>query len=234
MSLTPELRAALSTVSTATIHTILLKQGIRRTWMQGPQSLTGSVERFIGPAFTLRFIPAREDVATPASWGNPISTRAAIEEMPEGVIVVADAMGVQDAGIFGDILAVRMAKRGVVGLVTDGMMRDKVGVLASGLPTWCAGIAAPSSVNGLTFVGWQEPIGCGGVAVFPGDIIVADGDGAICIPANQVERVAHEGPEQELYEAWVVSEVEKGAKLPGLYPPNEENKAKYAAWRAKK
>jgi regulator of RNase E activity RraA len=234
MTLTPELRAALATVSTATIHTILLKHGIRRTWMRGPQSLTGSVERFVGLAFTLRFIPAREDVATPASWGNPISTRAAIEEMPEGVIVVADAMGVQDAGIFGDILAVRMAKRGVVGLVTDGMMRDKVGVLASGLPTWCAGIAAPSSVNGLTFVGWQEPVGCGGVAVFPGDIIVADGDGAICIPANQVERVAHEGPEQELYEAWVVSEVEKGAKLPGLYPPNEENKAKYAAWRAKK
>jgi regulator of RNase E activity RraA len=234
MSLTPDLRAALTTVSTATIHTILLKQGIRRTWMRGPQSLTGSTERFVGPAFTLRFIPAREDVATPASWGNPISTRAAIEEMPEGVIVVADAMGVQDAGIFGDILAVRMAKRGVVGLVTDGMMRDKVGVLASGLPTWCAGIAAPSSVNGLTFVGWQEPIGCGGVAVFPGDIIVADGDGAICIPADQVERVAQEGPEQELYEAWVVSEVEKGAKLPGLYPPNAENKAKYAAWRAKK
>jgi regulator of RNase E activity RraA len=234
MNLTSELRTALATVSTATIHTILLKQGIRRTFMRGPQSLTGSTERFVGEAFTLRFVPAREDVATPASWGNPVSTRAAIEEMPEGVIVVADAMGVQDAGIFGDILAVRMAKRGVVGLVTDGMMRDRVGVLASGLPIWCAGIAAPSSVNGLTFVGWQEPIGCGGVAVFPGDVIVADGDGAICIPAAQVERVAKEGPEQELFEAWLVTEVEKGAKLPGLYPPNEENKARYAAWRAKK
>jgi len=234
MSLTPELRAALAAVSSATIHTILLKQGIRRTFMTGPQSLTGSTDRFVGEAFTLRFVPAREDVATPASWGNPISTRAAIEEMPAGVIVVADAMGVRDAGIFGDILAVRMAKRVVVGLVTDGTMRDRVGVLASGLPIWCAGIAAPSSVNGLTFVGWQEPIGCGGVAVFPGDIIVADGDGAICIPAAQVERVAKEGPEQELFEAWLVGEVEKGEKLPGLYPPNEENKARYAAWRAKK
>ena len=233
MSLTPELRAALVTVSTATIHTVLLKQGIRRTYMVGPQSLTGATERYVGEAFTLRFIPSREDVATPASWGNPISTRAAIEEMPEGVIVVADAMGVQDAGIFGDILCVRMAKRGVVGLVTDGMMRDKIGVLASGLPVWCAGVAAPSSVNGLTFVGWQEPIGCGGVAVIPGDVIVADGDGAICIPAGQVERVAKEGPEQELFEAWLVTEVEKGAKLPGLYPPNDENKARYAAWRAK-
>ncbi|MPZ54886.1 MAG: ribonuclease activity regulator RraA [Rhizobiales bacterium] len=234
MSLSPELRAALATVSTATIHTVLLKQGIRRSYMRGPQPLTGSTKRTVGTAFTLRFIPSREDVATPASWGNPISTRAAIEEMPEGVVVVADALGVQDAGIFGDILAVRMAKRGVAGLVTDGMMRDRVGVLASGLPIWCAGIAAPSSVNGLTFVGWQEPVGCGGVAVFPDDIIVADGDGAICIPAAQVERVAKEGPEQELFEAWVVTEVEKGTQLPGLYPPNDENKAKYAAWRAKK
>jgi regulator of RNase E activity RraA len=234
MTLTPDLRAALLTVSTATIHTILLKQGIRRTWMRGPQSLTGATERYVGPAFTLRFIPAREDVATPASWGNPISTRAAIEEMPEGVICVADAMGVQDAGIFGDILCARMARRGVVGLVTDGMIRDRIRVVASGLPTWCAGVAAPASVNGLTFVGWQEPIGCGGVAVFPGDIIVADGDGAVCIPEAHVELVAKDGPEQELFEAWVVTEVEKGTKLPGLYPPNEENKAKYAAWRAKR
>ena len=233
MSLTPELRAALATVSTATIHTILLKHGIRRTWMRGPQSLTGSVERFVGLAFTLRFIPAREDVATPASWGNPISTRAAIEEMPEGVIVVADAMSVRDAGIFGDILAVRMAKRGVVGLVTDGMMRDKVGVLASGLPTWCAGIAAPSSVNGLTFVGWQEPIGCGGVAVFPGDIIVADSDGAVVIPVALIDEVAKLGTEQERFENWALAEVQKGAALPGLYPPNEATKARYEAEKKK-
>jgi regulator of RNase E activity RraA len=234
MSLSPDLRAALATISTATIHTLLLKKGIRRTFMCGPQSLTGATERFVGPAFTLRFVPTREDLATPASWGNPISTRAAIEEMPEGVICVADAMGVQDAGIFGDILCVRMAKRGVIGLVTDGMVRDKVGVLESRLPVWCAGVAAPSSVNGLTFVGWQQPIGCGGVAVFPDDVIVADGDGVICIPADQVEHVAQEGPEQELFEAWVVSEVEKGRPLPGLYPPNEESKARYAAWRAKR
>jgi regulator of RNase E activity RraA len=234
MSLSPELRAALAAVSTATIHTILLKQGIRRSFMVGPQSITGSTERFVGEAFTLRFIPSREDVATPASWGNPISTRAAIEEMPEGVIAVADAMGVKDAGIFGDILAVRMAKRGVVGLVTDGMMRDRIGVLASGLPIWCAGIAAPSSVNGLTFVGWQEPVGCGGVAVFPGDLIVADNDGAVCVPQALVSAVVKEAVEQEAFEAWAADEVMKGAKLPGLYPPNEETKARYAAFRASK
>ena len=130
-------------------------------------------ERLVGPAFTLRFVPVREDLATPESWASPISTRAAIEAMPGGVITVADAMGVPSAGIFGDILCARMRKRDVTALVTDGVMRDLAGVLASKLPVWCAGVAAPASVNGLTFVGWQEPIACGGCAVFPEDVIVA-------------------------------------------------------------
>jgi regulator of RNase E activity RraA len=190
--------------------------------------------RLIGSAFTLRFVPAREDLATPESWGKPISTRAAIEAMPEGVIVVADAMGITTAGIFGDILCARMHKRNVTALVTDGAMRDKTGVLASGLPVWCAGVAAPASVNGLTFVGWNEPIGCGGVAIFPEDIIVADDDGAVVIPRDLVDFVAHEGAEHELHESWVFAEVEKGAKLPGLYPPNEESKQRYAEWRKRR
>ena len=101
----------------------------------------------------------------------------------------------------------------------------------SGLPVWSSGVAAPPSVNGLTFVGWQQPIGCGGCAVFPGDVIVVDDDGAVVIPQNLVDFVAHEGAEHELYESWVFSEVEKGVKLPGLYPPNDEAKARYAAWR---
>src|ERR1700689_4534751 len=165
-------------VTTATITTILLKKGIRRCWMNGPKPLVSSGERIIGPAFTLRFVPVREDLATPESWAAPISTRAAIEEMPEGVIVVADAMAVPSAGIFGDILCARMKKRDVTALVTDGVMRDLAGVLTSALPVWCAGVAAPASVNGLTFVGWQQPIGCGGVPLFPGDIIVAADRGA--------------------------------------------------------
>ncbi len=139
--------------------------------------------------------------------------------MPEGAIAVADAMGVPSAGIFGDILCARMKKRNVAALVTDGVVRDRAGVLASALPVWCAGVAAPASVNGLTFVGWQQPIGCGGCAIFPGDVIVADDDGAVVIPQDLVEFVAHEGAEHELYESWVFSEVEKGVKLPGLYPP---------------
>src|SRR6202050_611681 len=218
-------------VTTATITTMLLKKGIRRCWMNGPKPLVPGGERLIGPAFTLRFVPAREDLGTPESGRKRISTRSAIEAMPEGVIVVADAMGVPSAGIFGDILCARMKKRNVAALVTDGVMRDRAGVLTSALPVWCAGVAAPASVNGLTFVGWQQPIGCGGCAIFPGDIIVADDDGAVVIPQNMVEFVAHEGAEHELYESWVVGEVENGIKLPGLYPPNEETKARYAAWR---
>src|SRR5206468_10015882 len=127
--------------------------GIRRCWTKGPMPLTGSGPRIGGPAFTKRFLPVREELATPESWSKPISTRGAIEEMPEGCVAVADAMGVDSAGIFGDILTMRMMKRKVAALVTDGVVRDKAGVLASKLPGWCAGTAAPASVNGLTFVG---------------------------------------------------------------------------------
>ena len=102
--------------------------------------------------------------------------------MPDGCIAVVDAMGVTDAGIFGDILCARMVKRGVAALITDGVVRDLEGVLGTGLPVWCDGYAAPPSVAGLTFVGWGEPIGCGGVAIFPDDVIVADQDGAVVIP----------------------------------------------------
>jgi regulator of RNase E activity RraA len=218
-------------VTTATITTMLLKKGIRRSWMSGPRPFSASAGRVVGPAFTLRFVPAREDLATVESWGNPISTRVAIEAAPEGAVVVADAMGVTGAGIFGDILCARLKRRKIAALVTDGAVRDREGVAMSALPVWCAGVAAPASVNGLTFVGWQQPIGCGGCAVFPGDVVVADGDGAVVIPQALVEFVAHEGAEHELWESWVFSEVEGGAKLPGLYPPDDDAKARYAAWR---
>jgi len=108
------------------------------------------------------------------------------------------------------------------------------GVIGTGMPVWCRGGAAPPSVAGLTFVGWQEPIGCGGVAVFPDDVIVVDDDGAVCIPAAFVEEVAATGEEQERLEAWIVSKVQQGEKLPGLYPPNAENKARYEAETKKK
>ena len=222
---------ALRATSTGTIHTVLLKKGVRRTWMKGPRPLFHASERLVGPAFTLRFVPGREDLATPESWSSPTSTRGAIEAMPEGCIAVADALGVTEAGIFGDILCARMKMRGVTALVTDGVVRDGVGVEGTRLPVWCSGVAAPASVAGLTFVGWQDPIACGGVAVFPDDIVVVDDDGAVLIPAALLDHVLDAAPEQERFEAWIVGEVEAGAVLPGLYPPNAENKARYEATR---
>ncbi|MCW5635955.1 MAG: ribonuclease activity regulator RraA [Rubrivivax sp.] len=223
----------LSKVTTATLTTLLLKKGLRNVWMRGTRPLRPGQPRLVGRAFTLRFVPAREDLATPESWSSPISTRAAIEAMPEGCIAVVDAMGVTDAGIFGDILCARMARKGIAALVTDGVVRDVAGVLGTGLPVWCRGAAAPPSVAGLTFVAWQQPIGCGGVAVFPGDVVVVDDDGAVLVPANLLDEMLVAAPEQERLEGWIMGEVERGAALPGLYPPNAENKARYEVWKAK-
>jgi regulator of RNase E activity RraA len=220
-------------VTTATITTILLKKGLRNVWMRGTKPLRPNQPRIVGRAFTLRFVPAREDLATPASWSSPISTRAAIEAMPEGCVAVVDARGVTDAGIFGDILCARMAKRNVAALVTDGAVRDVAGVLGTPLPVWCSGAAAPPSVAGLTFVAWQQPIGCGGVAVFPDDLVVVDEDGAVLIPAAYVEALVAEAVEQERMEAWIMGEVGKGASLPGLYPMNAETKARYEREKGK-
>ena len=214
-------------VSTPTLTTVLLKKGLRNIWIRGARPLASGGPRAVGPAFTLNFIPAREDLATPEAWASPTSTRAALEAAPAQAVVVANALGLTDAGIFGDILCARMVKRGLAGLVTDGVVRDIAGVLASGMPVWAQGYAAPPSVAGLIFTGWNLPIGCGGVAIFPGDTIVADADGAVVIPAAMVDEVAALAQEQERLEEWILREVENGAALPGLYPPNAETRARY-------
>ncbi|WP_233889846.1 ribonuclease activity regulator RraA [Paraburkholderia flagellata] len=229
MSVDQEIIDTLSGVTTATLTTLLLKKGLRNVWIRGARPIKEGLPRIVGRAFTLRFVPAREDLATPESWSSPRSTRAAIEAMPEGCVAVVDAMGVTDAGIFGDILCARMQKRGVAALVTDGVVRDVGGVLATQLPVWSRGAAAPPSVAGLTFANWQEPVACGGVAVFPNDLIVVDADGAVVIPAALVDEIVATAPEQERLEGWIMEQVEQGASLPGLYPPNEENKARYEA-----
>ncbi|MBB3612425.1 ribonuclease activity regulator RraA [Rhizobium sp. BK602] len=232
MATDAQIKDILSGVTTATLTTILLKKGLRNVWMRGALPLKPGQGRIIGRAFTLRFVPAREDLATPESWSSPKSTRAAIEAMPEGCIAVVDAMGIQDAGIFGDILCARMAKKNVAALVTDGVVRDRDGVLGTELPVWCSGAAAPPSVAGLTFVDWDQPVGCGGVAVFPNDVIVADNDGAVVIPAAFIDDILELAPEQERLEGWIMQQVNEGAALPGLYPANAENKARYEAWKA--
>jgi len=230
----PDVWKTLVGITTATLTTVLLKKGLRNTWIRRAAPLRSGGGRLAGPAFTLRFVPYREDLASPASWSSPISTRAAIEAMPAGAMVIADAMGSTDAGIFGDILCARMVKRGVNGLITDGVMRDLSGVLGTGLPVWAAGAAAPPSVAALHFVGWEETIACGGVCIVPGDAVVADDDGAVVIPRSIVEEVASQGAEQEAQEEWIMSEVEAGASLPGLYPPNAENLSRYEATKKKK
>lgn len=222
---------ALEGLTTATITTVLLKKGLRNVWIRRATGLNPGQPRVVGPAFTLRFIPGREDLATPESLASPISTRFAIEEMPEGCVAVVDACGISDAGIFGDILCARMKKRGIRALVTDGAIRDIEGVRRTELPVWCSGVSAPPSVARLTFVAWQQPIACGGVAVLPHDMIVADQDGAVVIPQAMVESVVELGAEGEALEEWILHEVETGASLPGLYPPSEERTAQFRAWR---
>ena len=230
LALDPRIVTALEAVTTATLTTILLKKGLRNVWMRGTRPIRGGQPRKVGRAFTLRFVPAREDLATPESWASPKSTRAAIEAMPPGVIAVADSMSITDAGIFGDILCARMVKRQVTALVTDGVVRDMSGVLSTGLDVWCQGAAAPPSVAGLTFVDWQQPIGCGGVAVFPNDVIVVDEDGAVCIPLALLDDVVRLAIDQERMEGWIMQEVGRGLALPGLYPMNAETKTRYEAW----
>jgi regulator of RNase E activity RraA len=227
MPLDKHAKRALQALTTATIASVLLKKGLRNVWMRGTRSIHETPARLVGPAFTLRFIPEREDLATPESLASARSTRGAIEDMPEGCVAVIDSGSITDSGVFGDILCARMVKRNVAGLVTDGAMRDIEGVRRSGLPVWCSAVAAPPSYARLTFVGWQEPIGCGGVAVLPGDVVVADQDGAVIVPEPLVPAVIEAGGEAEAIEQWIYEQVQNGAKLLGLYPPDAEARARY-------
>lgn len=217
----------LMNASTATLTTILFKKGMRNVWIRGAMPLTPGMKRVVGPAFTMRFIPYREDQATPAAWESPTSTRHAVEAVEEGDVVVVDALGTPDAGVFGDILCQRLQVRGAAGVITDGVLRDRIGIDSTGLPAWCSGVAAPAAVSQLIFAGWQQHIGCGGVAIFPGDILVADEDGAIVIPPDMVDEVAALAYEQEQQEEWVMNRVIEGEPLPGLYPMNEKNAERY-------
>lgn len=221
-----ELYKSLVEISTASISSALLKRGLRNIWIRNVSPAAGNVSRSVGEAFTMRFLPMREDLTGPA-LAKFESSRSAVEATQAGCMVVIDAMGVVDAGVAGDVLCARMARRGVVGLVTDGAIRDVVGVEQSGLPVWSRGAASPAPGNSLTFIDWGMPIACGGVAIFPGDVIVADRDGAVVIPQALVDDVAAEAAEVERFDAWVVNQVAEGRVLIGLYPPDPETLARY-------
>lgn len=220
----------LAGVTTATISMQLLKRGIRKNWMAGPKSLTPDAAKIVGEAYTLRFVPMREDLATPASYARPDSIRAAIEAMPPGKVVVIDARGEQGCATLGDILAARLKARGALGVVSDGPMRDVADLRKVGLPVYCTGAVAPPSIAGLLFAGWEQPIGCGGVAVYPGDIVVGDEDGVVALPRALADEVARDAPEQERFERFAQLKVATGAPVQGLYPPSDETLAAYRAW----
>ena len=228
------LAAKFKKISTATLTMQLLKRGIKSIWMHGPKPLGLNQDRIAGPAYTLRFLPGREDLNGPEILKRTdLAQRRAIEECPPDHILVVDALGRNDGAAIGDILATRLQVRGVAGLVSDANVRDADGVLASGLPVWCPGAAAPASIANLSDGELNVPIGCGGVAVIPGDWIIADNDGEVVVPKNFAEEIARDGLEQEIHEEFILTQVKNGAPIPGHYPPNEVNISKYREWRGK-
>ena len=229
-----DLAAKFKKISTATLTMQLLKRGIKSIWMHGPKPLGLNQDRIAGPAYTLRFLPGREDLNGPEILKRTdLAQRRAIEECPPDHILVVDALGRNDGAAIGDILATRLQVRGVAGLVSDANVRDADGVLASGLPVWCPGAAAPASIANLSDGELNVPIGCGGVAVIPGDWIIADNDGVVVVPKIFAEEIARDGLEQEIHEEFILTQVKNGAPIPGHYPPNEVNISKYREWRGK-
>jgi len=207
----------LKRVTTDSIATVLLKKGLRNQWVRGPMPLKVDQPRTVGRAFTMRFIPVREDVPGAVPKKLPVN-RDAVEVMTAGCIAVADARGIMGAATFGDIVVARMQKRGVAGIVTDGAVRDRNGLLQIGLPIWTVGITAPPPATQLMLVAWQEPIACGGVAVFPDDIIVADADGVIVLPSALAAEVSAAGLEQERLDEWQMEQIKRGVSLSALAP----------------
>jgi regulator of RNase E activity RraA len=213
----PTLFKDLRQISTDSVAGVLLKLGLRNQWVRGPMPIRVDFPRTVGRAFTMRFIPAREDVEGAFMKRLPVN-RDAVEMMAPGCIAIADARGTRDAATFGDIVVERMVKRGVAGIVTDGAVRDRVGLLASKMPIWTSGITAPPPATSLMLVEWQQPIGCGGVAVFPDDIILADSDGVVVIPQGLLEEVVDKGMDQEHLDQWQMDQIKRGVALPDLKP----------------
>lgn len=225
-----EVIEVLASVSAATISMQLLKRGIRNAAMIGPRPLDPSGPRVAGPAFTMRFLPLREDLATLDSYAKPDSMREAIEAVPAGAFVAIDARGEQGAGTLGDILAARLQARGAVAVVSDGPMRDVAEIRPLGFPVFCTGAVAPPSIARLTFADWQVPVGCANVAVIPGDVLVGDEDGVVAVPRALAGEVARDAVEQERFERFVQMKVKQDVPVQGLYPPNEQTLAAYRAW----
>lgn len=234
-SLSPEVREQFQETTTATICTQLFKRGLLNQFIQGVQLLTPKAKMMVGEAFTLRNIPARADLDGPGMFnGREHPQRRAIEECAEGAVLAIDCRKDRRSGALGDILVTRLADRGVAGVVTDGGMRDVVPMTDFTIPVYAACPSTPASFHVHHAVDLQVPIACGDVAVFPGDILVGDGEGVVVVPRHLAEEVACDSVEQERMESWVLAEVKKGRSIFGLYPPNDDNKKRYEAWKIRK
>jgi len=223
-------------VSTATLCTQLFKRGFRNVYIQGISRLTTpSGGNLVGPAFTMRSIPAREDLDQISAFDDPNHPqRKAIESVPPGYVLVLDCRGEKRVASGGQILTTRLKVRGAAGLVSDGPVRDSGAISKMDFPVFCAGGSAPMNLLHHHAIDQNIPIGCGGVAVYPGDVIVGDDEGVVVIPAHLADEVAAQAIEQEKMEAFILERVQGGAKLAGTYPPNAETKAAFEVWRKQK
>jgi regulator of RNase E activity RraA len=222
-------------VSTATLTTQLFKRGLRNVFLQGVAPLVKPAKgapNLVGPAFTLRNIPAREDIDHLGVFQNPDHPqRKAVESAPPGSVLVQDCRGDRTVASTGSILTTRLKVRGVAGMVSDGCVRDSGTIGDIGLPLFCAGASAPLNLAKHHAVDMNVPIACGGVAVYPGDIVVGDVDGVVIVPRHMAEQVAKDAAEQERLEEFIAMRVEAGAALRGTYPPDEATLGEYAEWR---
>jgi regulator of RNase E activity RraA len=234
-SLSAAAREALKKVSSATLTTVLFKRGLRNVFIQGVFLLNRSAPRMVGEAYTLRYIPAREDLDQLGAFeGRGHPQREAIEACPPGHVLVMDARRDASAATGGDILMTRLMVRGVAGVVTDGGLRDSQTIETLPWPAYCGARSAPLNLVRHHAVDSQVPIGCGGVAVYPGDVVVGDQEGVVVIPAGIAEEVAREATAQSEFEDWVEAKVKEGRSIFGLYPPSPETRAEYEAWRRRK
>jgi regulator of RNase E activity RraA len=228
-------REALKKISTATLTTVLFKHGLRNVFIQGVFVLNRNSPRMVGEAYTLRYIPAREDIDQLGAFeGRGHPQREAIEACPPGHVLVMDARRDASAATGGDILMTRLMVRGVAGVVTDGGLRDSPTIEKLPWPAYCAARSAPLNLVRHHAIDSQLPIGCGGVAVYPGDVVVGDAEGVVVIPQRIANEVAEEAASQTLFEDWVEERVKEGRSIFGLYPPSAETKAEFEAWKKKK
>jgi regulator of RNase E activity RraA len=235
MSLSERARGKLAAVSTATLTTVLFKRGFRNTFIQGIHRLNPDAPAMVGPAYTMRYIPAREDLDHLGVFEDRSHPqRKGVEECPPGHVFVIDSRRDPAAASAGGILITRLRKRGVAGVVTDGGFRDSPEIAAMPFPVYHAAPAAPTNLIRHHAADLNVPIGCGDVPVYPGDIVVGDGEGVVVIPAQIAEEVAEEAFEQTVFEDFVQEKVEEGRSIFGVYPPAPETREEFKRWRAAK